>query len=121
MLYLGVVNLARAALAIDGNTFEQTLPLSIPLPYLAGSGLVWGIVFIAVALGVWWLRPWARKLSLGAIIVYQLHIWINHLVFDTSDYSHQVWPSHIGISVVWIIAVWGFAFLPGIRRLYQPR
>ena len=56
-----------------------------------------------------------------AIIVYQFHIWINHLIFDTSAYSRQVWPFQIGISVAWIVVVWGFLFLPGIRRVFVKR
>jgi hypothetical protein len=116
-----MVNLARAALVLNGDSFERTLPLSMPLPYLAGSGLIWGIIFVAAALGVWWLRPWARKLLLAAIVVYQMHIWINHLLFDISGYARQVWPFNAGISSVWIMAVWGFSFLPDIRRLFQPR
>ena len=93
----------------------------MPPIYLAAGGLVWGIAFVVAALGVWRLWPWARKLVLGAIVVYQLHIWVNHLAFDTSDYARQVWPFHIGISVAWVAAVWGYMFLPGIRRLWRER
>jgi hypothetical protein len=113
------VNLARAGLAFEGGPFERTLPLTMPLTYLAICGLVWGLVFAAAAWGVWRLWPWARKLLLGAIVLYQLHIWINHLLFDTSTYSRQVWPFHIGISLVWIAGIWGFLWLRGVRRLYQ--
>ena len=116
-----MVNLARARLALDGGSFTATLPLAMPLAYLAAGGLFWGIAFIVAACSVWRLWPWARKLVLGAIVVYQLHIWVNHLVFDTSDYARQVWPFHIGISVAWVAAVWGYMALPGIRRLWRER
>ena len=118
VLYLGVMNLVRARLALDGQSFVQTLPLTMPLAYLGIGGLVWGSVFVVAAFGVWRLRQWARKLLLAAIIVYQLHIWANHLIFDTSAYSRQVWPFQIGISLAWMIGVWGFLFLPGIRRIF---
>ena len=97
-----------------------TLPLAMPLAYLAAGGLVWGIAFVVAALGVWRLWPWARRLVLAAIVLYQLHIWVNHLIFDTSDYARQVWPFHIGVSVAWVVVVWGYMFLPGIRRLWYP-
>jgi hypothetical protein len=119
VLYLGVVNLARAWLALNGSSFERTLALAMPLPYLGVGGLTWGIVFILVSFGIWRVWPGARKVLLGAIVVYQCHIWINHFVFDTSVYSRQVWPFEAGISLVWIIVVWGFLFLPGIKRLYS--
>jgi hypothetical protein len=118
VLYLGIVNLARAWLALNGTPFERTLPLTMPLQYLGIGGLAWGGVFVVTAIGVWRLWPWARKATLGAIMVYQLHIWINHFVFDTSDYSRQVWPFAAGISLMWTLVAWGFMNLPGIRRLY---
>ena len=91
----------------------------MPLTYLAAGGLVWSIAFVVAALSVWRLWPWARKLVLGAIVLYQLHIWVNHFVFDTSDYARQLWPFHIGISLAWVVVVWGYMFLPGIRRLWE--
>lgn len=121
VLYLGVVNLLRAGQALLGSTFEKTLALKMPLPYLAAGGLVWGLVFATAAFGMWKLWPRARRLLLAAITAYQAHIWINHLLFDTSSYSRQVWPFHAAISVAWTFAVWGFLFLPGIRRILQPR
>jgi hypothetical protein len=114
-----VVNLARAWLALDGQSFTRTLPLAMPLPYLAAGAWVWGLVFVVAAFGVWRLWRWARALLLGAIVFYQLHIWANHLIFDTSSYSRQVWPFHAGISAAWVIIIWGFLFLPGIWRLYS--
>jgi hypothetical protein len=121
VLYLGAMNLARAWLALESQPFTRTLPLAIPLPYLAASALIWGLVFVVAAFGVWRLWPWARALLLGAIVLYQLHIWANHWIFDTSSYSRQVWPFHAGISVAWVVIIWGFSFLPSIRRLYQPQ
>ena len=119
VLYLGIVNLARAWLALDGSSFERTLSLAMPLPYLGIGGLAWGIVFVVVSFGIWRVRPWARKALVAAITIYQLHIWINHFLFDSSVYSRQVWPFEAGISLVWVIVVWGFLFLPGIKRLYS--
>jgi len=121
VLYLGVMNLVRARLALDGQSFAQTLLPTMPLTYLGVGGLVWGSVFVVAAFGVWRLWQWARTLLLAAIIVYQLHIWANHLIFDTSAYSRLVWPFQIGISVAWIVVVWGFLFLPGIRRVFVKR
>ena len=118
VLYLGIVNLARAWLALNGSSFERALPLKMPLIYLGIGGLLWGCVFVVAAFGVWRLRAWARRGMLGAIIAYQLHIWANHFIFDTSLYARQVWPFEAGLSMIWIAVAWGFLFLPGIKRLY---
>ena len=119
VLYLGLVNVARAWLALNGSSFERTLPLAAPLPYLGLGGLLWGVAFVVIAFGLWRVWLWARKAMLGAILIYQLHIWINHFVFDSSVYSRQVWPFEAGTSLAWIMVVWGFLFLPGIKRLYS--
>jgi hypothetical protein len=121
VLYLGAVNLARAGLALRGESFIASLPLTMPLPYLAAGAMVWGCIFCVTAFGVWRGWPGARKLLLSAIFVYQLHIWVNHFIFDTSDYARQVWPFQAGVSVAWIVWVWGFLFLPGVRHLYLKR
>jgi hypothetical protein len=121
VLYLGVTNLVRARLALDGQSFAQTLPLTMPLTYLGTCGWVWGLEFVVTAFGVWRLWSWARKLLLVSIMAYQFHIWTNHLMFDMSAYSRLVWPFQIGISVAWIVVVWGFLFLPGIRRVFVKR
>ncbi len=115
------MNLVRARLALDGQSFVQTLPLTMPLAYLGMCGWVWGLAFVVTAFGVWRLWPWARKLLLVAIMAYQFHIWTNHLIFDTSAYSRLVWPFQTGISVAWIVVVWGFLFLPGIRHIFVKR
>lgn len=119
VLYLGMLNVARAWLALNGASFERTLALAMPLPYFGFGGLFWGVAFVVIAFGIWRVWLWARRALLGAIIIYQLHIWINHFIFDSSVYSRQVWPFEAGISLVWIIVVWGFLFLPGIKRLYS--
>ena len=119
VLYLGLVNLARAWLALNGSPFERALPLAAPLPYFGLGGLFWGAAFVVIAFGLWRVWPWARKAMLGAILIYQLHIWINHFAFDSSVDSRQVWPFEAGMSLAWIMVVWGFLFLPGIKRLYS--
>ena len=119
VLYLGLVNLARAWLALNGSPFERALPLAAPLPYFGLGGLLWGAAFAVIAFGLWRVRPWARKAMLGAVLIYQLHIWINHFIFDSSVYSRQVWPFEAGLSLAWIMVVWGLLFLPDIKRLYS--
>ncbi len=55
-------------------------------------------------------------MALVGITVYQAHIWVNHALFD---YSRQVWPFAAGLSAATLAVVWGYLFLPGIRRTYK--
>lgn len=121
VLYLGAVNLARAWLALHSEPFVASLHLTMPLLYLAGGAMVWGMVFCVAAFGAWRTWPWARRLLLSAIVLYQLHIWINHVAFDTAAYARQVWLLQAGVSVAWVAFVWGYLFLPGIQRCFDAR
>ncbi len=118
LLGLGVTNFVFGAQAVTQWSYYSTLPLRIPLVWLIGGKLVWGIVFGITAWGVWRLRPWGRKLLLTSLTLYQAHIWLNHILFDVSEYSRQVWPFEAGISLITLAVVWGLVGLPSLRRSY---
>jgi hypothetical protein len=113
-------NLVRAVLAWRQEQVlaELSTSTSMPMNLLAGTSLVWGIVFAVCGLGLWRLRSWGRKGMLMAVTLYHAHIWVNHIVFDRSDYARQVWPSAIAHTLVTLFLVWGFLYWPSIRRLY---
>lgn len=118
VLYLSAVNLVFGAQALASGPPWSAWPARAPLAWLIAGKLAWGVVFGVTAWGVWRLRPWGRKLLLGAITLYQAHIWLNHILFDASDYARQVWPFAAGVSVVTLGVAWGFMFWPKIRRRY---
>jgi hypothetical protein len=49
--------------------------------------------------------------------LYQAHIWLNHLLFDASDYARQTRPRDLALSALFLAVVWGTLHLPGVRRI----
>jgi hypothetical protein len=121
LLLGGGLNLARAAWAWRQADALADLPepTSMPMTLLAATSLAWGLVFVVCSLGLWRLRPWGRRGTLGAVTLYHVHIWVNHALFDRSDFAKQVAPSAIAQTLVTLLVVWGFLYWPSIRRLFN--
>ena len=122
VLFLGGgLNLLRAAWAwrqaqaLSDLSFSPAMPMSL----LTGTSFVWGVLLGLCGLGLWLLRSWGRQGTLIAVTLYHAHIWLNHLLFDRSDYASQVWPFALVHTLGTLFLVWGFLFWPSIRRLYE--
>ncbi len=115
------LNLLRAAWAWRQSQALADLasPTSMPMALLAATSLAWGITFSLCALGLWRLRPWGRRATLAAVSLFHAHIWLNHLLFDRSDYARQVRPFAIAHTLAALLVVWGFLYWPVVRRLYD--
>ncbi len=115
VFYLSAVNLVSGVQAIMRWTYLSSWPLRMPLAWLVTGKLAWGLVLGLTAWSVWRGQPWHRTLLLTSITLYQVHIWINHILFDTSHYARQVWPFQLSLSLLTLIVVWGYGFWPKKR------
>lgn len=116
---LGLVNLGRAAIAVRYATRLPDLPMTVTWPYLAARGAIWGIAFIACAVGLFRLQPWGRWATLATSTLYQIHAWIDHLLFDASDYARQTRPRDMALTILFLVIVWGVLSWPSVRRLFR--
>lgn len=107
---VGLGNLGRAVMALRYARALPDLPLTVPWAYLAGMGVFWGIALLACAVGLQLRRPWSRKATLAVATLYQAHVWLNHLLFDASDYARQTWPRDLVLSVLFLVVVWALLF-----------
>ncbi|MBC7225802.1 MAG: hypothetical protein H5T61_01030 [Thermoflexales bacterium] len=112
---IGLGNLGRAVMALHYARALPDLPLTVPWAYLAGMGIFWGIALIACAVSLQLGRPWSRWVTLAVVTLYQAHVWLNHLLFDASDYARQTRPRDLVLSLLFLAVVWGTLCLPGIR------
>lgn len=122
VLLLGsALNLARSFWALRQADALADVPLStsMPMAWLAGLSLFWGLAFGICSFGLWRLRTWGRTGTLIAATLFHVNIWFNHILFDRSEYARQEWPFAIGHTLVVLVGVWGFLNWPSIRRLFD--
>jgi hypothetical protein len=119
VLVLGLTDLARAALALRYNSRLPNLPLTAPLTYLAATAGFWGLVFVVCAVGLARFRRWGRWGMLAAVVLYEVHVWINRLLFDASDYAFQTRPRDLALTLLLLTLVWVPLNLPSIRRIFE--
>jgi len=84
-------------------------------------GLTWTIGFGLAAWGLWRLRSWGRIWTLIAIVVYQIQQWLMRLALSRSSDEVIRRPADAFLSLLSIAMVWGFLFIPKIRRIYSEK
>lgn len=107
---VGLGNLGRAVMALHYARVLPDLPLTVPWAYLAGMGIFWGIALMVCAVGLHLRRSWGRWATIAVATLYQAHVWLNHLLFDASDYARQTRPRDLVLSVLFLIVLWALFF-----------
>lgn len=110
LMLVALGNLGRAAMALHYARALPDLPLTVPWAYLVGMGGFWGVALMACAVGLYLRRPWGRPAALVGATLYQAHVWLNHLLFDASDYARQTWPRDLVLSGLFLAIVWTLFF-----------
>ena len=116
VLMVGLANLARGGLAIASAVRLPGLPMTVRWEYLAASGILWGLVLTVCAFCLVGFCRWARLATLGASTLYQVHVWVNHLLYDANDYARGTWPRDLVISGLFLAIIWGVLSWPSVRR-----
>jgi hypothetical protein len=119
VLALGLGNLGRAGVALRYDAHLPDLPMTVSLGYLSAMGAFWGAVLVACAVGLARFRSWGRWSTLAAVTLYQVHVWMNHLLFDASDYARQTRPWHALVTLVLLALIWGSLSLGSVRRTFE--
>lgn len=110
-LFMGLANLARAALVPLVSPVLEGWPLSVSLPWLGGLYLVWGLAFTAAG----WLTykgktsVWALPLAVG----YQGMMWAVRLLTYRAVYVRDLWARDLVLSALFLGLV---AFLTRKRK-----
>lgn len=118
-LVLGFANVGRAIVALRYLAVLPTLRTRMPLGYAAVIGGIWGAVFILCSLGLFLFRSWGRRLVLGAVTLYQVNIWVNHLLFDASDYARQTRLRDLVLTASLLILYWGTLNLRAVKEVFS--
>ena len=119
VLLLAAWNVFQVWNAVQRYDFMRTLNLTTAANLLIIMGVTWAIGFGLAAWGLWRLRSWGRTWMLIAIVAYQAEQWIMRLSLMRSSDEVIRRPADVLLSLLSIAVVWGFLFIPKIRRLYR--
>lgn len=117
---LGLGNLGRAVVAFRYAADLPQLPTTVPLAYFGAMGVFWSVVFLACGLGLSGFREWARRSTLAAITVYQINVWVNHVLFSASEYARRARPRNLILTATLLILFWGTLNLAAVRKAFGP-
>lgn len=121
VLALGLANLGRAGVALRYAALLPDLPMTVTWNHLVTLGVFWGVAFVACAVGLARFCPWGRWGTLAVVTLYEIHVWINHLLFDANDYARQTRPRDLLLTLLLLALVWGVLNVPQVRRTLKVR
>ena len=119
MLALGLGNLARIVMALRYAAQLPELQMTASWTYLAVMGGVWCAVFLVCMVALMRLWPWGRWTALVATTLYQVHVWVNHFLFDANERARQLWPRDTVLTLMLLALVWGVLNWPSDCREFQ--
>lgn len=97
---LSALSWGQAAYALARRAFLNALDLSIPLWVIAASGLVWGVIFLITAWGLWTLRAWARIAAIVSFVLYPIVTLGLQVAFAQGVYERGRLPFMAAISAL---------------------
>jgi hypothetical protein len=121
MLALGLGNLARIVMALRYAAQLPELQMTVSWAYLAAMGGFWCVVFLVCVVALMRLWPWGRWAALAATTLYQIHVWVNHFLFDANERARQLWPRDAALALALLTFVWVILNWPSVRREFQAK
>jgi hypothetical protein len=117
-MLLGLGNLVRTAMALVYTEVLPDVPMTVSWTYLAAMGGFWGVTLLACGIMLLFFRPWSRWPVLIAVTLYQGQVWINHLLFDASDYAQITRPRDLALTLLLLAVMWGALNWPAVRKRF---
>src|SRR3974377_159740 len=114
VLLLAAWNAFQVWIAFQRYDFMRSLDLATEANILIVTGATWAIGFGLAAWGLWRLRSWGRTWMLIAIVAYWIQQWITRLMLSRSSDEVIRRPADVLLSLLSIVVVWGFLFIPKI-------
>lgn len=112
LILFALANLIRAVLALQQAGITD-ITAAEPPAYVMVISVVWMAVFGACAFGVARSRPWAARVTIAVIVLYQANLWLNHVLFTRSPEAEARAGFAALLSVLSIVLVSGAAFWVG--------
>lgn len=119
VLLFAIYNAWRVMVVAQQFDFLRALGFSTQAIVLISIGVTWSIGFALAAIGLWRLKLWGRRWLLIAVAAYQVEIWIERFTLERTSYEQLTRPANAVVSVLIVLLVWGFLFLPRIRTTFK--
>lgn len=96
-------------------------PLLNRLPlYLGLSGLIWTVVWLPLAWGLWRGDPWAFRLMRWATPAYGIYFWLDRLILRTGLEPANL-PFTVGLTILLIVFVFWTLSKASVRAFIGDR
>ena len=105
VLIIACVSLVRFGQAALHWDFLSGLPAAAPL-YIALSGLVWGILALFLAWGIFKGRGWAPFYARLGVLAYAGYFWLDRWLVQQSPERWTNWPFLLGMTA--LLGGWTF-------------
>lgn len=100
-------NVLRTISAIQSWSFLGSLPLRIPVIYLAISGFFWASFGITLLIGLFLKKKWTLTLSIVLFIGYSLYYWLDRLFIAKIPLNDRQWQFPLILMIfTLIIGIW---------------
>ena len=118
VLLLSIANGGRGIITLARWPELGALDLSIPLWLVAASGIVWGIIWLAEAWGLWRLWPPARLAGIILFVVYPIHMLGMQAAFTRGPYERGLLGTQVIVSAAAAGLVAFILTRHGLRNLF---
>jgi uncharacterized membrane protein (DUF2068 family) len=105
VLIFTVDHLVRAYQAVRQWELLSALPLSVPLVYLAGTGLFWGMAGLVLAVGLWQAKTWSFRGVVLLVLAYAAYDGLDRFFLARSPARQASWPFSLILTLVILILI----------------
>jgi hypothetical protein len=121
VLALSLGNLGRIARAVYYASHLPDLPMTVSWTYQAVMGGFWSAALLVCTVALMFLWPWARWATLATVTLYQIHVWVNHFLFDANARARQLLPCNAMLTLGLLVFVWVVLNWPSVRQAFRDR
>ena len=103
VLTLAGINLLRFAVSLQQRAFLSSLLPLEPL-YLTISGLVWGLLGLLLAWGLWSGLSWAVRTTQVAVLVYSTYFWLDRIFLANGAGRNWLFALAVNLSLLVVVS-----------------
>jgi hypothetical protein len=94
------LNILRLIKAIVDHGLLTTLPLDVPVIYLAITGALWSAIGLILAFGLFARYRWSLLMGQLAAVIYTAYYWLDQLLFADQFAVENDWQFSLGLNLI---------------------